>query len=154
MALRTTFMVGFPGENDEQFEKLLGFVERGEFLHVGVLQYSTESGTLAAQFPNSIPTEVSSLRKELIEMTHSDILLRRNEKLQDKVVKSLVDSITMREGIYSARMAEDAPQVDRTIKVRGDLKIGQWANIRIVKALVSDFLGVVDEPQSAGTPQF
>ncbi len=145
IVLRTTFITGFPGESDEKFERLLKFVERGEFLHMGVFEYSPEVGTAAAELPFRIPKEVSSLRKELLEMTHNDILLSENTRYVGKVVDALVDGEAIREGFYIARMKQDAPEVDRHIKVRGDMKRGEWARIKIIKALSTSFIGVEED---------
>ena len=145
IVMRTTFIVGFPGESDEKFDKLLKFVERGDFLHLGVFQYSPETGTDAYKMPNQIPGEVASLRKELVEMAHNDILMNQNKQYVGKIVDALVDGEAVRDGFFIARMEQDAPQVDRHIKVRGNVEVGKWTKVQIVKALANNFLGVEEK---------
>ena len=143
--LRTTFIVGFPGETDSQFEKLLNFVSRGEFTHVGVFQYSQETGTPAAKLPGKVSPEVAYLRKELIEMTHDQIALDRNRKLENKVVTALIEGHTLREDVSLARMKDDAPEIDRRIRVQGIKPVGNWTRVRIIKAFPHEFLGIMEE---------
>ncbi len=145
IVLRTTFIVGFPGEDDEKFDRLLRFVERGHFLHIGVFEYSSERGTPAANLPGRVPQEVSALRRELLELVHSDFLFAYNQRLVGKLVDALVDEYAVRDGLYIARMPEDAPQIDRHIKVSGETKPGEWVKVRILKAMTQSFLGVVEE---------
>ncbi len=145
IVLRTTFMVGFPGEDDVKFDRLLKFIERGNFLHIGVFKYSPETNTMAASMPQRVPDEIASLRKELLEMVHNDILIDRNEEYVGKIVNALIDNEAVREGFFVARMKQDAPQVDRHIKVRGDMEVGKWSKVEIVKALANNFLGVKEE---------
>ncbi len=143
--LRTTFITGFPGETDKKFDNLLQFVSRGEFLHLGVFSYSPEMGTEAYNYSSRVVPQVIQLRKELIEMTQDQILLDKNRKLENKVVTALVDGHTVREDISIARMNEDAPQIDRHIRVQGMKSIGERIRVRIIKALPHDFLGIMEE---------
>ncbi|MCD6531209.1 30S ribosomal protein S12 methylthiotransferase RimO [bacterium] len=143
--LRTTFITGFPGETDQQFENLLNFVSRGEFTHMGVFQYSPEPGTPAAEMPNRVPPEIASLRKELLEMTQDQISFDRNRALENKVTSALVESHTLREDVSIARMEQDAPEIDRHIRVQGLKPVGEWIRVRIIKALPHEFLGIMEE---------
>ena len=143
--LRTTFITGFPGETDQQFENLLNFVSRGEFTHMGVFQYSPEPGTPAAEMPNKVPPEIASLRKELLEMTQDQISFDRNRALENKITSALVESHTLREDISIARMEQDAPEIDRHIRVQGLKPVGEWIRVRIIKALPHEFLGIMEE---------
>ncbi len=144
ITLRTTFIVGFPGEFDEYFEKLYDFISRGEFTHVGVFQYSLEEDTPASSMPNQIPQDIASLRKEQLEIIQDEIILKRNKSMVGKVFRALIERQTIRKGFVIARMEEDAPQIDRMIKLKSNLKPGEWCNVRLVKALAHEFLGIED----------
>ena len=144
-ALRTTFIVGFPGENDKKFENLLNFVSAGHFLHQGVFKYSLEIGTPASEFPDRVPNDIASLRKELLEMVQDEIVIDHNIKLENNVVEAIVDRHAIREGISIARMPYDAPEIDREIRVQGIREPGEKVNIRIIKALTHNFLGIIEE---------
>lgn len=145
IVLRSTFIVGFPGESDERFEKLLKFVERGDFLHIGVFAYSREIGTPAAALSEQVPPYIARLRKELIEMTHDEIKYHRNQKLVGKVLPVLVEKESLREDVMVGRLVHyDAPEVDRTVKIKGVATPGSIANARIIKALPHEFLGILE----------
>lgn len=145
MTLRTTFIVGFPGEFDEHFEKLYDFVTKGYFTHLGVFQYSREENTPAYSMDAQVPPDVASLRKEQLEMAHDSISCERNNELVGKVVDVLVDSPALRDGFVIGRMRQDAPQVDRIVRIKGELKVGEWAKVRIIRSFSHEFLGVAEE---------
>jgi len=145
IVMRTTFIVGFPGETDAKFEQLLNFVSRNEFLHIGIFQYSLELGTAASRLPNRIPDDIINLRKDLIEMTHSQFLFQHNQKKVGSVVNAIIESKAIMDGFSIARMDEDAPEIDRHIKVQGVFYPGDRIKIRIIKALTNDFLGIAAE---------
>ncbi len=145
IVMRTTFIVGFPGETDAMFERLLNFVSRNEFLHVGIFQYSLELGTEASRLPGRIPDDIINLRKDLIEMTHNQFLFEHNQKMVGRVVNALIESKAIMDGFSIARMDEDAPEIDRHIKVQGIFYPGERVEIRIIKALTNDFLGIAEE---------
>ncbi|MCD6595677.1 30S ribosomal protein S12 methylthiotransferase RimO [bacterium] len=143
--LRTTFIVGFPGENDDKFENLLNFVSNGYFLHQGIFEYSLEFGTEASKFPERVPSDVASLRKELLEMVQDEIVIDKNIEFENRVVEAIIDRHTIREGISIARMLDDAPEIDRQIRVQGMREPGEKVNVRIIKALTHNFLGIIEE---------
>ena len=145
IVLRTTLMVGFPGETDVHFENLLNFMSKDKFLHSGVFQYSLELGTPAAQFASRVPSDIASLRKELLEMTHDQSLLEKNQRLIGGVFDALVEGDAIRDGFSIARMFQDAPQIDRHVKFQGIREAGEIVKVRIIGALTHDFLGIIEE---------
>ena len=78
-------------------------------------------------------------------MAHNDILMNQNKQYVGKIVDALVDGEAVRDGFFIARMEQDAPQVDRHIKVRGNVEVGKWTKVQIVKALANNFLGVEEK---------
>ncbi|MEM9904748.1 MAG: 30S ribosomal protein S12 methylthiotransferase RimO, partial [Cyanobacteria bacterium P01_D01_bin.44] len=89
--LRTTFIVGFPGETDEQFAHLLAFVERHEFDHVGVFTFSPEEGTPAFELPNQVPEAIKHQRREQLMLAQQSISFRRNQAQIGRTVDVLVE---------------------------------------------------------------
>ncbi len=94
--------------------------------------------------PNQIPQDIASLRKEQLEIIQDEIILKRNKSMVGKVFRTLIERQTIRKGLVIARMEEDAPQIDRIIKLKSKLKPGEWCNVRLVKALAHEFLGIED----------
>ncbi len=140
--LRTTFIVGFPGETDEQFERLLNFVSREHFVHMGVFTYSLEKDTVASMLPNKVPAEVAGLRKELLQLAHGQFLREHNQNLVGKTFPAIVDSRGVRKDLCIARMFSDAPEVDRYVKLKGSFEPGTIVNVRIIAALSNQLLGL------------
>jgi ribosomal protein S12 methylthiotransferase len=148
IALRTTFLVGHPGETEEAFEELLEFVREQEFERVGVFQYSHEEGTRAHEMPDDIPAEVKAERAQRLMEVQQDISKKKNEAKIGQVFKTLFDR---QEGkYYIGRTEADSPEVDNEVlvPVKGNyIRLGDFANIRITGAEEFDLYGalVLDE---------
>ena len=148
IALRTTFLVGHPGETVEAFEELLDFVREQEFERVGVFQYSHEEGTRAHEMPDDIPAEVKAERAQRLMEVQQDISKKKNEAKIGQVFKTLFDR---QEGkYYIGRTEADSPEVDNEVlvPVKGNyIRLGDFANIRITGAEEFDLYGalVLDE---------
>ncbi len=148
IALRTTFLVGHPGETEEAFEELLDFVREQEFERVGVFQYSHEEGTRAHEMPDDIPAEVKAERAQRLMEVQQDISKKKNEAKIGQVFKTLFDR---QEGkYYIGRTEADSPEVDNEVlvPVKGNyIRLGDFANIRITGAEEFDLYGalVLDE---------
>lgn len=141
--LRTTFIVGFPGETDEQFEHLLSFVHRHEFDHVGVFTFSAEEGTPAYDLPNQIPQSVKDERLERLMLAQQEISFRRNQTQIGQVVDVLIEQENLTTGECIGRSARFAPEVDGVIYVKGTAPLGKLTPVRIEAADVYDLYGVV-----------
>ncbi len=142
IALRTTFLVGHPGETDVDFEQLLEFVQQQQFERVGVFQYSHEESTRAYDFPDDIPAEVKAERAQLLMDVQQDISYQKNEAKIGQVFRTLFDR---KEGkYYIGRTEADSPDVDNEVLVlaKGNyIRLGDFANIRITGAEEFDLYG-------------
>ena len=144
IAFRTTFIVGFPGETEEQFEELCDFVKEMKFERAGVFAYSPEEGTPAYEMEDDVPEEVKQERVDTIMAIQQNISLETNEKRVGTVEKVLIDRI---EGdYYIGRTQYDSPEVDDEILISVDsaeLNIGDFVNVKLVKADYFDLYGEV-----------
>ncbi len=141
--LRTTFIVGFPGETDEQFEHLLQFVQRHEFDHVGVFTFSREEGTPAYELPNQLPQSVMDARRDTLMQIQQPISLRRNRAQIGKVVDVLIEQENPETGELVGRSARFSPEVDGLVYVQGEASLGALVPVAIVDADVYDLYGRV-----------
>jgi ribosomal protein S12 methylthiotransferase len=129
LTLRTTFIVGFPGETDRDFEELCEFVRTVRFDHLGVFRYSDEEGTAAAAYADKVPREVARERHRTIVGIQTEIMRARLEASVGDAATVLVDSATG--STSAARLASQAPEIDGGVLVRGALPVGQLARVRI-----------------------
>lgn len=141
--LRTTFIVGFPGETDEQFEHLLQFVQRHEFDHVGVFTFSPEEGTPAYELPNQLPQSVMDARRDALMQIQQPISLRRNRSQIGKVVDVLIEQENPETGELVGRSARFSPEVDGLVYVQGEASLGALVPVAIVDADIYDLYGHV-----------
>ena len=144
-AIRTTFIVGFPGETDAEFEELLDFVEEQRFDHIGAFTYSPQAGTPAAGHANPIPHEVVAERYGMLMELAQSISHDRNRALVGSEVDVLVESeepTTSVGGdpIVVGRSFRDAPEVDGLAFVRGEFPAGTFVRARVDGAMPYDLL--------------
>ena len=141
--LRTTFIVGFPGETDEHFQHLLKFVQRHEFDHVGVFTFSAEEGTPAYDLPNQLPQSVMDDRRDALMTLQQPISLKRNRAEVGKVVDVLIEQENPETGELIGRSARFSPEVDGLVYVRGNAALGTLVPVAIADADVYDLYGHV-----------
>lgn len=143
LTLRTTFIVGFPGETDEEFEELVEFVEEAEFDRAGAFKYSQEEDTPAGVMDGQIDEEVKDERFERLMETQSEVSLRKNESLIGTVHDGFIEGTE--DGEYVARIASQAPEVDgfTYIVKKEELSVGQKVRIKITEADIYDLTGEV-----------
>ncbi|MGD2050017.1 MAG: 30S ribosomal protein S12 methylthiotransferase RimO, partial [Chloroflexota bacterium] len=140
IAIRTTFIVGYPGETDEEFEGLKGFVRDLRFDRVGVFTYSYEESTPSATVSWQVPEETKSSRKaELLELQRQ-ISLERNQAQVGKTLPILVEGYG--DGLSLGRSYRDAPEVDGLVIIPAELPVGSLVPIQIDGAMVYDLTGV------------
>lgn len=144
--MRTTFIVGFPGETDEHFEHLLQFVQRHEFDHVGVFTFSPEEGTPAYDLPNQLPQSVMDQRRDAIMTVQQPISLRKNQAEIGKVVDVLIEQENPETGELVGRSARFAPEVDGLVYVQGNARLGSIVPVEILDADVYDLYGQIADP--------
>lgn len=143
LALRTTFIVGFPGETEEEFEELLGFMGQIRFERLGIFTYSREEGTPAYSFSNQIPQKVKERRFDEAMKLQQDISKEQNLSLLGRVVEVLVDERDPNDpDLFLARTARDAPEVDGQVFVQSkNAKVGEFLKVRITDTLEYDLVG-------------
>ncbi|HKL10329.1 MAG TPA: 30S ribosomal protein S12 methylthiotransferase RimO [Clostridia bacterium] len=146
MSIRTTLMVGFPGESQEAFEKLFRFVEKQEFDKLGVFEYSPEEGTPAAGFDCQIDSSTKADRKERIMILQKQISENANNKRIGMNVKAIIDEKVENEDVYIGRTQYDAPEVDGVLYIYAKSKLapGDFVNVKITDALEYDLIGVIE----------
>ena len=143
LVLRTTFIVGFPGESEEEFEELLDFVEETKFDRAGAFKYSQEEGTPAGLMAEQIPEEVKEERFERLMEVQSEVSYEKNKSLIGTVHEGFIESVE--DGNYVARISSQAPEVDgyTYIKREEELILGELVDIRITDADIYDLYGEV-----------
>ena len=143
--LRTTFITGFPGETDAQFETLLDFVKDIRFDRLGAFAYSAEEDTAAAEMPNQVPQEVREARLERLMLLQQEIALERNLLRVGTREKVLVEALR-EDGTVVGRSAAEAPETDGLIMAEGgeNAELGEFITVRITAAETYDLLGVME----------
>ncbi len=141
--MRTTFIVGFPGETDEQFQHLVEFVQRHEFDHVGVFTFSSEEGTPAFDLPNQLPQEVMDARRDALMQVQQPISLKKNRAQIGQVVDVLIEQENPETGQLIGRSTRFAPDVDGLVYVEGEASLGSLVPVLIQDADVYDLYGKV-----------
>jgi ribosomal protein S12 methylthiotransferase len=142
---RTTFIVGFPGETEEQFEHLLEFVERHEFDHVGVFTFSAEEGTAAFDLPDQLPEEVKQERRDRVMIAQQEISLKRNQLEVGKTVDVLIEQENPDTGELIGRSARFAPDVDGVVYVSDPLSKASLGSIFSVNITAADHYDLFGE---------
>ncbi|AJF05409.1 30S ribosomal protein S12 methylthiotransferase RimO [Geoalkalibacter subterraneus] len=147
LTLRTSFIVGFPGETQEQFEKLLSFVEEGHFDRLGVFRYSREEGTVAAELPEQVPERVKNERYKRLMKAQARISFRKNRALVGRVEPVLVEGVSEEtELLLRGRSVRQAPDVDGQVYITaGRAEVGEIVPLRITDSSEYDLIGEIVE---------
>ncbi len=141
--MRTTLIVGFPGETEEHFQHLLTFVQNHQFDHVGVFTFSPEEGTPAHGLPNQLPQDVMDDRRHRLMQAQQPISLKRNQMEIGKVVDVLVEQEHPATGELLGRSARFSPEVDGLVYITGPARLGTIVPVQITDADVYDLYGQV-----------
>jgi ribosomal protein S12 methylthiotransferase len=151
IAIRTAFIVGFPGETDDDVRALCDFVEDMAFDRVGVFRYSKEEGTHAATLPGHLPESLKRARFERVMETQARVAARLARAQIGREIEVLLEEETG-PGALVGRTATQAPEIDGFIRVRGDGEPGDLVRVRVVDADVYDLWGdIVGAVDTAGT---
>lgn len=146
LTLRTTFLVGFPGETETEFEELAAFIKEMEFDRVGVFQYSHEENTSAYELVDNVSPELKQERANRLMEIQQDISLAKNQAKIGQVFKVIVDR---KEGEYFVGRTEgDSPEVDNEVlipAVDNYLRVGDFATIKMVDAQEYDLFGELQQ---------
>ena len=149
LTLRTSLIVGFPGETDRDFQELLDFVEEAQFERLGVFKYSEEEGTAAAQMAATVPEDEKENRWQEIMDLQSVISRKKNEALIDTIQRVMIDNLDSDSGKFTGRTQAHAPEVDGVVYMDGlmlgnktvSLRLGDMMAVRISDALDYDLVG-------------
>ncbi len=139
--LRTTFIVGFPGETTAHFEHLVDFVKRHQFDHVGVFTFSPEEETPASRMNNQVEPEVANNRRDILMQVQQPIAASQNQACVGKQVNVLIEQEHPETGQLVGRSARFAPEVDGLVYVRGSASLGSIVSVKITAADVYDLYG-------------
>lgn len=154
LVFRTTFIVGFPGETDEDFEKLNAFVAEGHFDRVGVFRYCREEGTPAAALPGQVPEKTKTARYRKLMKTQQQVAARRNAALVGQTFDVLVEGESEEtELLLRGRYYGQAPEIDGVVLINdGRAEAGQFHRVRLSEAHPYDVVGaIVDDLDEAVT---
>ena len=147
LAIRTTFIVGYPGETETAFETLLSFINEVRFDRVGVFEFSFEPGTTSEYLGDPVPEAVKTERKERLMLRQQGISLQKNQALVGKTLDVLIEGKGVVEGssevISLGRSYRDAPEIDGMVIVEGDLPEGEISPVTITGAMTYDLTGIV-----------
>jgi ribosomal protein S12 methylthiotransferase len=142
--MRTTFIVGFPGETQQNFDHLLQFVKRHQFDHVGVFTFSPEEGTKAYDLSDQVPEEIKQARRNQLMEVQQPIAAAKNQAEVGKVVPVLIEQENPMTGELIGRAPRFAPEVDGLVYVQGTADLGSITSVRITSADVYDLYGEIE----------
>jgi ribosomal protein S12 methylthiotransferase len=146
VTLRTTLIVGFPGETEEEFNELLQFVKDFKFDRLGVFAYSHEEGTTAYKLPDNIPDHIKQQRLEEVMNAQQSVSFELNRQKVGKVFKTIIDR--KENGFYVGRTEYDSPEVDNEVLIESpdsDIQTGQFYPVEILKTDFFDLFGTISQ---------
>ena len=139
------FIVGYPGETDEEYQALYDFVNEIRFDRVGAFQFSFEPGTTSAPLGDPVPAAVKQERYERLMELQQNISLQVNQSYVGKTLDVLVEGFD--NGISIGRSYRDAPEIDGMVFIEGKAKVGEIVPVRITGAMAYDLTGVLANKQ-------
>ena len=147
MTLRTSLIVGFPGESDAQFRKLLAFVEEGHFERLGTFRYSREDGTPAAKLDNQVPERTKQARVKRLMKAQARVSLKKNLALKGRIEPTLIEGYSEEtELLLRGRSVRQAPDVDGQVYITsGKADVGDIVNLKITDSSEHDLIGEICE---------
>ena len=145
LSIRTTFIVGYPGETDEEYQALYDFVKEIRFDRVGAFQFSFEPGTTSAPLGDPVPAPVKQERYDRLMELQQGISLQVNQSYVGKTLDVLVEGFD--NGISIGRSYRDAPEIDGMVLIEGKANVGEIVPVRIGGAMAYDLTGVLAPAQ-------
>ena len=139
LAIRSTFIVGYPGETDKEFDSLLDFIRETRFDRIGVFPFSFEPGTFSEALGDPISPELKEERLEILMHTQEAISLEKNQGFIGRELEILIEGVN--QGISIGRSYRDAPEIDGLVILEGTAQVGDIVRARISGALVHDLTG-------------
>jgi ribosomal protein S12 methylthiotransferase len=145
LALRTTFIVGFPGEGEEEFEELLEFVQALRFDHLGVFTYSWQEENPGADLGDPVPDEVKIARRDAILEVQQEISMEHNRRFIGRILPALVTGrLEEMELLLDARLARQAPEIDGRLLINdGSAPAGSLVDVEVTEAHPYDLVGKI-----------
>jgi len=138
IAIRTTFIVGFPGETNDEFNALLEFLEEQQFDRVGIFEFSREEGTPSALMENQVAAKTKKHRRERAMALQQKISLAKNKRWIGKELQVLIEGVG--DGVSIARSYRDAPEVDGVVILEKELRVGDLVRVKITAASEYDWM--------------
>jgi ribosomal protein S12 methylthiotransferase len=151
LALRTTFIVGYPGETEEEFQTLLDFIEEIRFDRIGAFQFSFEPGTPSEPLGDPVPAEVKQERYNRLMERQAAISLQKNQALVGKTLDVLIEG--QGDGLSLGRSYRDAPEIDGLVIIEDDLSVGALIPVQITGAMTYDLTGIVSPAKKTSQSQ-
>lgn len=145
VSLRTSLIVGFPGEKESQFNTLLEFVKETQFDHLGAFKYSPEEGTPASRLPDLISEGVKEERLRTLMELQRRISLKNYRKMVGRRMEVLVEGSDRGGSALRGRLQIQAPEIDGCVFLKGKAQPGDWVEARITQALPYDLVGQIEE---------
>jgi len=139
LAIRTTFIVGYPGETEAEFQALLDFIEQIRFDRVGAFQFSFEPGTSSEAYGDPVPAEVKQERWERLMALQQNISLQINQSYVGQTLDVLVEGYD--QGLTIGRSYRDAPEIDGLVLAEGKAEPGELVKVKITGAMAYDLTG-------------
>lgn len=146
ITLRTTLIVGYPGEDQQSFQKLVDFIQSVRFDHLGTFPYSFEVGTPAEPLGDPVPEHIKTERVERIMQTQAEISLERNQRFIGRVLDVLIEGVDDENEISIGRSYRDAPEIDGLVLIEGLAPVGEMIPVRINSAITHDLVGTLVDP--------
>lgn len=144
VSLRSSLIVGFPGEKENQFKALLDFVEEIQFDHLGAFKYSAEEGTPASRLPHSIPERVKEERLRTLMEIQKKISLKKYQEMVGQRRVVLVEGPQRERGVLRGRLQTQAPEIDGSVFLNGKARPGDWVEARMTQALPYDLVAQIE----------
>lgn len=141
IAIRTSVMVGFPGETERDFQELLDFIADVQFDHLGIFQFSREENTASFDLSDQVPASVKRERFELLQSIQQDIALQKNQNFVGKTVDVLIDKFDSERKVYLGHTQWDAPEIDLQVVLQGEYTVGGISPVKIVSASEAELFG-------------
>jgi ribosomal protein S12 methylthiotransferase len=144
VSMRSSLIVGFPGEKESQFRALLDFVEEIQFDHLGAFKYSSEEGTAASRLPHPIPGIVKEERLRTLMELQKKISLKKYKEMVGQRRVVLVEGPQRERGVLRGRLQTQAPEIDGSVFLSGKAHPGDWVEARITQALPYDLVAQIE----------
>ena len=144
ISLRSSLIVGFPGEKESQFKALLDFVEEVQFDHLGAFKYSPELGTPASRLPHPVPESVKGERLRTLMEIQKKISLKKYQEMVGERRVVLVERPQGERGVLRGRLQTQAPEIDGSVLLNGKARVGDWVEARITQALPYDLVAQIE----------